>query len=163
MTRPILISLAGVAALAGAFLLGRYFAPERVEIRTEVVEKVRTVRSTSIQRDTQTKWRTVTVVTKDGTSTSTTTGETATHEQNAEIEKTDRDYKSSEVTKKVTAAQNWHLTVFAGLDVTKPVNPAGSLSPIFSVAVGRRILGPISVDLLLQSNRTVSLGVGAHW
>lgn len=142
VSRNVYIALGVLVALAVSFAFGRYTAPVKTEHHTEYLTRVQTVKTTHVQRITDTKWRRVIVTQPDGSSTTTESGET--HESERTTENENSSTTAKEVTKHVTSyAPQWSLFVTPG--VVFPTSGSNSGSPALTVGVEvhRRIAGPI--------------------
>lgn len=139
------------------FAAGRYSAPEKVKIKTEIVEVHDKTTNTDTDRDKH-RETTVTETTKpDGTKTTvtTTTEDTKTDRKTTSAE-TDR--KTTETVKEVTKSGR-HLTfdVLAGLNITD----LKFAPPVIGAHIGVNLLGPIRLGVFGLSSGVggVSLGL----
>jgi hypothetical protein len=155
------VSLGVAAAIALAFLTGRYTAPVETKTTIETVYSVREVKTRIVDRVVDTRWRRVVVTKPDGSSVTSESGESH------EVERTDEtNTKQENGTSKEASVTthpyrpNWSVAGFVGLNTQNGLNVS---SPTFGVMLGRRLLGPTWVHLYVESNRTVGVGLGLEF
>lgn len=149
-----------VLLLAGAFALGRYMTPEKIEIKEKIVykEKTDTDKKTDTERNKEKHTVTVEEVRPDGTKIITTkidenTGTkriTDTHEHK-EVLLTDEKSETVEMGRnRVT------ISALGGLDIRDFTKP-----PVFGAHITKPFLGPIVIGVWGLSSATggVSLGL----
>lgn len=134
-----------VLVIVGAFSLGRYTAGKTV-VKTE---------TKTVQQDTQqdqnvhTIQKTITVHEKDGTTETIVTTDT----KKDTVTNTETNVKTVD-TEKITYPEsktNVSLTIGTGVS---------NLSPVYGVQVTHEILGPLTVGMYAQTNKTVGLSLG---
>lgn len=134
----------GVIALAIAFALGRYVAPDHTKI-----EDVQT--DTTKEKEQDKHKVTVIVKAPDGTQTTTITEDTETRQK--EVQKT--------VDKLYEEIKSRHNLI----NVSGLVGNDGfrSLSPIYGVSVSKEMIGPLTIGVWGMTNSTVGLSVGVNF
>lgn len=160
MTKPLLYTLAGVAALVVAFVSGRYSVPTKVEMRTEFLTLTQVVRSVHVRQVTDTKWKTVVVTKPDGSSVATTEATTHTDTSTKENENSSKVAASTVATKTETKLPDWQISALVGADLSKALNGSGTLAPTFGIHVQRRVLGPVTLGVFGLSSGVVGLSAG---
>lgn len=159
MKRYALISLGCLLALVGAFGAGRYSRPARVEIQTVETVKTVTVRTVVVQRETATKWRTVTVTAPDGSSTKTETGETVTKERSDENANSSENKEAASRSVTTTSDKKWRLSALAGVVIPTPQNNFASPAPTYGAQAEYRLLGPIWIGVWGQTFGAIGASV----
>lgn len=162
--RNTLLAVAGsLALLAAAFLAGRYTAPVETVTQTDTVTATQTLRVVHVQRVVDTKWRRVIVTKPDGSSISTEAAETHEDTRTAEVAQNRENQTSrtkSESTQKRPMRQ---ISALIGAGVVKRENNWSVVGPTYGVLIEHRLLGPTWGTVLIQSNGTVSVGVGLEF
>jgi len=133
------VGIGAVILLALGFLGGRYVAPPKEVIKTEVQEKE------VIKKDVVTVTKVITR--PDGTKEEVTTTTDKSQE---------RKNKTTEILAKTGAEKQWHIS--AGLERASLTS-----ANIYSLQVERRILGPFSAGLRANSERTLGVVIGAEF
>ncbi len=169
MKRGLLITLAALAALVGAFAAGRFAAPTKVEIRTQVVEKIVTrdvikevVKEVKGKDTVQVVTRVITkegevrerIVTREVVKTVKEAVTDATHEGSE-----DRSISTSKVT--LTDAPRLSVSLLAGVDFNpawQPIPRAGPLA--LGLSVNYRIAGPFTVGAFGLHTGVVGISLG---
>lgn len=149
----------GLLGITGAaFVAGRYSAPTETILQSDVVTLTQVHRTVAIERVIDVKWKRRIEIKPDGSSV--TEEEAVTHEasktaENGEIQTS---ATNREVSKNTHAAQKWHLGLLAGVTGLNVQGNWNAVKPTFGVIVGRQLLGPIWVDVVVQSNSAISVG-----
>lgn len=161
-----LVAVAGVAALAGAFLLGRYTGPTKTFTKTEVqvVEKEvvrietqyveRIVKAKAVARDVHRETTTTTApdgtrvvktVVDDKTKTNESSSREALTSSSSQVE-LDKSMTTTNVKVVEAARPDWHLGLQLGAGLALPATPQVAID----VSAERRIVGPFWLGLGAQ-------------
>jgi hypothetical protein len=158
VTRPLVLTLAALVAVVGAFVAGRYSAPTKTETRVEYVERLQIQRTRAVHRvvETQTRTRTIHVRTPDGTETTTTDTSTGTRDTTDSSGTTvaAKDTAGTKTAVVTQARASWHINALVGGGID--LSPRLSLQMSSDVGAGggaggahieRRLLGPVWLGL----------------
>jgi hypothetical protein len=133
-----------LVVVAGAFVAGRWMAPEKIRIVTHTVEVEKKTADVAEHKQTVT----VVVVKPDGTNQSTTTVTDDTHVVAAD---------DTDTTTKTTETKTEGSTSKVTVGVLAIVKPFGSPQPpVYGITVSRPILGPLTIGI--QALTTGSIG-----
>lgn len=160
-----LIATAVVLALVGAFVGGRFSAPEQIKYEERDSSGAHTATvMTLVKYVDRTVTRTVVrdvIVKPDGTRHEHEEEHTEEKEKSSsELAKTvDRvEYRDREVIKTTTLRPDWRVGVLVGVSIREPFLPiAGPL--VLGISVDRRIIGGLSAGVWVNTSGAAGLGV----
>lgn len=152
-------AFAALALVAGAFLAGRWTAPDAPQAQQEAAERLRQVVVTKyVERARATKRHSVTVAQPDGSSV------TTTDESSVETEATtETPPPASEVAPLLAAATvraqpQWRVGAGAGL-----TTDYSSVNVVYAFEIDRRLLGPVWLGLRATTVPSVALTLSVEF
>lgn len=137
-----------ILALVGAYALGRYTSPVKVETKIVEVEK----KQTETERDKRKETTTTVVEKPDGTKETV----TRTVEDTSTRKSTETNRNTDTETSKTYAGPKTYVGGLSGIDTAN-----GSV--FYGAQVNRQVLGPVSVGGFFLTNKTLGVSIGLQF